>query len=426
MPVLAKLLKHASTPVRGHAATAIGRFGGAAQVAVPQLAEALQDDDATIRAASARALGSIGPNAKAAVSALAAALDDEIGTVTIAAAEALGAIGKAAVPALVERLKDPNLNSLAATILGEIGPDAAAAVPRLVKLLSADDEATKTEALLALAAIGPNAIAAAPELLSLLNSKAKFGRGGAAYVLAKIGAKTAIPLLTQTINEEGYDSLQMASAWALVTLAPDNADFARLAVPHLTAGLSSKRSLVRREAADALGRIGGPAEAAVPSLVAALNDPAPDVRAEAVVALAKIGSNPTENVPRVARLLNDPVVDVRYAAVFALGTYGPKAKVIAPVLLNRMMTSRDTFERTVAAWAAVRIAPSLETNKAALPLMVAALELSSPEGRVAAARTLGIIGINSKAAIIALKKATQDKDETVREAAASVLKKIDK
>jgi HEAT repeat protein len=257
VPVLAKLLKHSSTPVRGHAASAIGRFGGNAKAAVPQLAATLRDEDATIRAAAARALGAIGPNAKAAVPALAKALDDEVGTVTIAAAEALGAVGKAAVPALNERLKDPNLNSLAATILGEIGPDAEAAVPGLVKLLSVDDEATKTEALLALAAIGPNAKAAVPALMKLLKSNATFGRAGAAYVLARIGAQSAIPVLKQTINEEGTESLQMASAWALVTLKPDNADFAQLAVPHLTAGLTNKRSLARREAANALGRIGG-------------------------------------------------------------------------------------------------------------------------------------------------------------------------
>ena len=150
------------------------------------------------------------------------------------------------------------------------------------------------------------------------------------------------------------------------------------------------------------------------------------MRAEAVVALAEIGSNPTDNVPLVARLLNDPVAEVRYAAVFALGTYGPKAKLVAPLLLSKMATSRDNFERTVAAWAAVRVAPNKKTNKAALPLIIAALNLPNPEGRAEAARTLGLIGAGSKAAVAALRTATRDEDEAVREAAASVLKKIDK
>jgi HEAT repeat protein len=165
---------------------------------------------------------------------------------------------------------------------------------------------------------------------------------------------------------------------------------------------------------------------AVPALSAALKDPVADVRAEAVVAIAEIGTNPTDNVPLVARMLNDPAAEVRYAAVFALGTYGPKAKVVAPLLLSKMATSRDTFERTVAAWAAVRVAPSRKTNKAALPLMVAALQLPNPEGRVEAAHTLGLIGAGSKAAISALKIATKDEDAAVRKAAAAVLKKIDK
>jgi HEAT repeat protein len=94
------------------------------------------------------------------------------------------------------------------------------------------------------------------------------------------------------------------------------------------------------------------------------------------------------------------------------------------LLLDKSTTSRDTFERTVAAWAVVRIAPGAESTQVALPLMIAALDLPNPEARIEAARTLGMIGDGSKPAMAALSKATSDDDETVRAAASEALKKL--
>ena len=75
-----------------------------------------------------------------------------------AAAHALGQIGpeaKAAVPALMELLKDTDseLRWLAALALGQIGPEAKAAVPALMELLKDEEEKVYREAAEALGKI---------------------------------------------------------------------------------------------------------------------------------------------------------------------------------------------------------------------------------------------------------------------------------
>jgi len=73
---------------------------------------------------------------------------------------ALGQFGKAAVPSLMEALRDTdgNVLILAATALGKIGPDAKAAVPALVPLLKDDEEEIRKAATAALQKIDPAAL----------------------------------------------------------------------------------------------------------------------------------------------------------------------------------------------------------------------------------------------------------------------------
>jgi len=102
----------------------------------------LSDPEPLVRSLSAVALRSIGPKAAGAVPALIHALSDVEPTVRAPAADALGHIGtaaKEAIGALSDSLRVPGevvyvLRS-DATALGDIGPDAAAALPALRELL---------------------------------------------------------------------------------------------------------------------------------------------------------------------------------------------------------------------------------------------------------------------------------------------------
>ncbi len=62
--------------------------------------------------------------------------------VRCAAAEALvktGSGAKAAIPVLIDWLKDAQLRATAAEVLGKIGPDAEPAIPALVEMLRIKD-----------------------------------------------------------------------------------------------------------------------------------------------------------------------------------------------------------------------------------------------------------------------------------------------
>ena len=120
--------------VRSRAARALGWMGPDAALAVPALVRTLRDDVSAVRRDAAWALGRVGPAAAPAVAALARALGDDFTDVGQAAARALAALGPdagGAVRPLIAALRDRHLATDAAMALGEIGPPARAALPKL-------------------------------------------------------------------------------------------------------------------------------------------------------------------------------------------------------------------------------------------------------------------------------------------------------
>src|SRR5262245_6283433 len=82
------------------------------------------------------------------------------------AVEALSRLGQAAVPELIEALKDDDwqVRNQAAEVLGVIGPDAKAAVPALIDVLQEEDKYFRSHGAVALGKIGREARAAVPAL----------------------------------------------------------------------------------------------------------------------------------------------------------------------------------------------------------------------------------------------------------------------
>jgi HEAT repeat protein len=131
----ANLMQSEDIVQRQGAVLALAKFG---PPAVPALSHALGDKQlVNVRLWAAHALGKIGAKAKGAVPKLETALKDPSGLVRVEAALALWRIDqhKEAVPALTRELKDagPEVRSGAAEKLGVIGPPAKAAVPGLVE-----------------------------------------------------------------------------------------------------------------------------------------------------------------------------------------------------------------------------------------------------------------------------------------------------
>jgi HEAT repeat protein len=412
-----------SRELRLSAIAALGEFGAAAAPAVSDLADQLSDADLLIQRTAAAALGKLGPAAAPAVSRLVAALRDDDGAVTVEAAQALGMIGPAAVPPLIALLEDPQYRVLAATVLGDIGPSAVGAVPALLKILGLPDEDTGRAALLALASIGPVArpLAAQP-LLGLLREGRGNARAGAAYALARIEVEEAVPELRRLLQDTNDPRERLAAAWALVMLQPD-AERSVEAVPILIEGLSDEWELVRKECVIALGALGPRAKSASEKLMSLLNDPDPLVRAEAAVTLHRVGTTAQTLVPVLIKGLEDDAPHVRFASAYVLGMIGQEAES-AVLQLKGMMNHHEELDRTLAAWALLKIAPTEQTLQQAVPHMLQALSHPRPRIRCEAATVLGELGGTQPAIRDALQNACTDDDATVREAAQAALKNL--
>jgi HEAT repeat protein len=137
-PMLLAHLASVTPYIRATAAEALWRIDRH-PAAIPELVKHLQDPQSTDRGEAAEALGRIGPDAKVAVPALLAALKDRQHLTPVRAAEALWFVAKheLAIPMLTGALKDPDPTTRchAAYWLGRIGPAAKAAVPALVEAL---------------------------------------------------------------------------------------------------------------------------------------------------------------------------------------------------------------------------------------------------------------------------------------------------
>ena len=125
---------------------------------VPKLLKQLKSKNEEKRADAFTALGDLGPKAEAAIPVLAALLTGVDEEQRILATLALGKIGKASLPAAVKLLdhEDETTRFYAVWTLALLGKDAQAQVPRLLKMLAADeDEDVRIKTIYALARIAP-------------------------------------------------------------------------------------------------------------------------------------------------------------------------------------------------------------------------------------------------------------------------------
>jgi hypothetical protein len=150
---------------------AIGSFGEDSTGAIGEVVAALNDPDLEVRSAAAWALSQVGPKGPSAVPTLARALTDSNVQVRLLAAIALKGMGRAAaksLPALIEALQDRSdyVRARAADAIGAMGSAAKVAVLTLAGMLKAKNGQwlVLTSVATALGNIGPDAAAALPVL----------------------------------------------------------------------------------------------------------------------------------------------------------------------------------------------------------------------------------------------------------------------
>ena len=263
-------------------------------LAVQRLVQGLASEDPAVRHSAAEGIQTLNLSAEIVGPKLIELLRETDPVISYNVVEAIASLGPAVAADVAGALDNPELRTLAARVIGQLGKDAAAVVPQVVDALdSAEGEFRKTLQM-AIAEIGPDAATATPQLIQSLDSDLESVRTTAMLALGKIGpaADQSIGALRLTMQSSQDAFERIGAAWALVRVAPDDGQIIEAALPVLISGLQFPDAMVQSEAADTLGRLGESAEAAVEPLAQLANDETASISARqaAVRALAKIKS----------------------------------------------------------------------------------------------------------------------------------------
>ncbi len=183
------------------------------------------------------------------------------------------------------RLADPQQRAQAATVLGLLGDQAQAAVPALVEAIKDEEVQVRRIIVAALGEIGIAARSAVPALVASLRNRHDIVRRRAAQCLAELGpaARSAVPALIEVMSDPSL----MVRRWAVFALGEIGMK-AILAVPVLVERLRDADPISRILIGVSLCKIG---PAIVPELLPVLKDDNPQVRRRAVLLLGKCGGD---------------------------------------------------------------------------------------------------------------------------------------
>jgi HEAT repeat protein len=425
------VLTSAQGPVREYAATIIQQATGSSPATAPQrtpvrVAAGNRQDKA--QSASAQAVNHAG-------------LTDSTPLARAKAANAAfraGAPAERIVPALAELILPDNLEvlRLATTILGDIGPDAQGAIPRLYECLQEPSTTVRLHAAETILRIDPTDACALEEL----RLKAQHQRTDVRYfAINALGA--AVPessLAAITLHEALCDSSpNVATSAALLLsrttelshdawsseLLESAAEARSLAagIPDWTDDLSHLNPNVRRRAAIRLALVGSAASEAESALIERLDDSSPAVRLHAARALWEITGEADPIMPTLTKLVATDEGHTRLAAISTLASTGsssPKARK----LVTKLLADSSAFEQMVVAESLINIDPS---NRQALEVLVKNVQSTNPEVRYLATVALGAVPLDKQlAAEEALCSSIVDRSARVRIAAYETLSQL--
>ena len=418
-------LKDDDSRVRRAAADALGEIGSSASRSLPQIVSLFSDGDANVIAAAARAVGKIGSRSSRYSEDLIKLMAHRDERVREAATEALGASGRSRkrVDDLQKQLSDPapSVRVAAAIVLGDIGPRAAPASQKIVRLLADDDASVREAAQQALAGIGKPAVRA---LMAAIGSGDPVFSLDIVATLVRIGSDS-ISALTETFGDS--DGPLLARRYSAMALAELYDTDARVIVV-LTKGLVDENAEIRAAAAEGLGDVGMPAESALPQLLLMSRDQREPslVRERVISALADIAPADRDVNAALVAGVSDSNPRIYEAAIAALveissSPDSPASKELAQLV--RDLHSGDDQSKSAAADRLGALGPYAAT---AVPDLIAVLagQENSADLQVAAATALGLIGSNAEAAVPELIRMLEVHDPALRDAVLIALERI--
>jgi HEAT repeat protein len=310
----------------------------------------------------------------------------------------IGAIGPAVIPLLIRHLRDRN-ESVRAVVAGALGQlHAQEAVPALGRLADDPSEPVRFAVVEALEAIAASAA-----------EKREKQRRRRQRRLEDLLHATPPPYHWRLVLRQ-----------VLYRMRPHQEDPVVLAVDGLRHALADAAPAVRKQAVQALGRLGPLGGKAVPELIEVLREGDEPLRVAAAESLGKIGEPVKLTVPALVGLLADASPAIRTSAAAALGALGERAAE-AVAALTPLLRERDDTMRQTAAEAITRIG-SLP------PEAVRRLsEGLAHEDNVVRAQTAGVLatlGAQAAEAAPALAQALSDDSDHVRAEAVQALARM--
>ena len=392
-------------PVCSFAENSLRRRKNAVQI----LTKALDHPDLNVRASAAGLLGRMGPKAKDAIPKLIelTKLTKEI-LIRKRAAVALVQIGydiKPAIPVLIGILTsgDDKWKREAASVVGQIGNEAHAAIPALMKAL----EKTPSPASWLIAGHQREFTPPPSAEMELLNN--------ASYALVEIG-EASLPALYKALRDPNAKTRER-TAYVLYLYAGRYPVEAKKALPALRQALKDDDESVRYCAAHAIANLGANAESALPELIQGLQGKDYQTQLACVTALEKMGETAKLATKALGAALSDKGFYVRWYAAKALVNIGPHGKTAIPSLIEATV-AKDPDIRALAAEALGRMTPE---SKAAYPFLVKLLEDESTLVRTKVVAALGFMGPDAVPLLLA---AMEDKERNVRLEAGKALARI--
>jgi HEAT repeat protein len=460
---------------RYYAVWALGWIGPDAKPAAAKVIAALSDKNDGVRRKAAFTLGRIGADPNTAIAELAKVLQDKVEDVRKAAAEGLSKYGDKAVPTLIGVLEkgEKDAQVLACFSLGEIGSDAAKAIPALSAILTGKNEGTAEFAASALAKIGKAAVPTFTEALKderpivrqiVLRHVAQMQADGVGILVDGLGDKrvdvrrvSAELLAPMRITDKSVvialgfalkdddDQVRVAACSALQNMGAG----AKLAAPYLQNALSDFHPQVRISAYYALSsmnenpqkgfqlalthkdikvrvntaslmvQVNFDVQSAFPILRDALGEKDLALRMQAAHALAQRRQDSEKCLPIFIDGLKHEKSGVRGQALQGLQMLGPQASAAKDVVFDVMLKDPEAQLRQQAIWTFRNMVQG--NVKAHLPLLEKMVKADNAQVRVAAVQMLGGGG---EAAVPLLLDLMQDKDENVRGQAAQSMRNV--
>lgn len=295
----------------------------------------------------------------------------------------------------------------------------AAGIPATVKALEDADKDVASTAISSIVRFGPDAAPAVPVLVKLLKDSKHPHRSSICEALGEIGLKPelCLPALAPAIDDKDNGGVRSSAMRAIARLIAKNDLDAKPWIPQFLARLPKEESYNRDSVVNALKELGPKAAPATPQLVALLTDESEFFRKRVAVALGEIGPGAKDAAPALLEAIKtwkEP--DDAIEALGKIKHGGDEFAVLVPKLFENIGLRHVTLEALGSMGSAA--AP-------ATPHIVKLLESSADNERYGAAETLGKIGEGAKAAVPQLKQiATDDKQEYVRRIASDALNKV--